>query len=123
MISEDLTPHEHTINDVHGENTEPVKENQVISYKDAVINKANTDIYFDDSVNVWSEDEEENNKGCGGTPCIDLNDTPQEEDPLCPVVCIPPKHVEKLRRRWKDSTIVRLLGKSIGLQGSSPLES
>jgi len=88
-----------------------------LSYKGVVNRRVNSDILFDDDDCVWSEDEMEISMETNGH-LMDLNSNPveEEEDPLCPVVNIPKKHIGKLRKKWYDSVIVSLLGRNIGFK-------
>jgi len=90
---------------------------KTLSYKDVVSKKVKFDILFYDENCTWSDDDMEvSMENNGFTVDLNTNSVDEEEDPLCPVVPIPKKHVEKLRKKWNNSVIVSLLGKNIGFK-------
>ena len=86
-----------------------------MSYKDVVAKSSEKEIYFDEDVEVISDDDfGDEDENMAEFQSFDLNENPMDEDPMKPVISLPPKLVKKLHRQWKNSLIVKLLGRTIG---------
>ena len=86
-----------------------------LSYKEAVQHSVPKEIFFNENVEQWSEEEEEEgDEVMKDSQSFDLNDNPLVEDPMLPVIDFPKQLIKKIHLPWKDCLIVKLLGKTIG---------
>lgn len=83
-----------------------------LSFRDVVKNDLPKEVYFDENVVKWASDIAESNMSV--TQEFDLNKEVEVVDRMLPNIIFPPELLEDLRSHWKNSLIVKLLGKNIG---------